>query len=488
MFSRSTPTRHRQTASDVSHVDVATMNRTRLTRKRSLTEFVQRLSQPFRSHRARPIAYTTNVRDYHFLQCIGKGSSASVFAVVYAPVQTVLAIKTINLEKFEMSQQPTLLDALRKEIQIMKLCRHPHLLPVYQCFVDTNHLYVITPLMSAGSCRDLLSVLGHGLDEPLIACVTRQVVLGLDYLHHQNDLVHRDVKTANLLLDFDTGMVKLADFGVSSFLWNDHEPAVVPAPEPLENQQQQHRQLHQDASRMAKVRDWVMFMPDQGASALSTARVPLLQGSVSLDGDEEDGDGDSMTTLHRDAFLTHCDALLPPSPPPQHHDAQKTRRATRKSFVGTPLYIAPEILLEEPYDNKVDMWALGITLIELSDGKPPYHDQDAFTIFTLVLDHPAPQLQDSDASYAFQDFVDQCLHKVPDVRLSATEALAHPFLRKAPPCSHLQRFLAQWPQMDVRTSLPEHDALAPPAPLSAVQSSRYTRYESGLNNAPWNFS
>ncbi|ORX47765.1 kinase-like protein [Hesseltinella vesiculosa] len=342
MFSMSSPTRHRRTVSGTDQVPM--LVQAKLSRKRSLTDFVNRLSHPFRTHRVRTVTYSTNVQEYQFLQRIGQGATASVFAVMHEPSDTLLAVKTVNLEKLEMQHEPVLLESLRKEIQIMKLCRHPHVVPVLQSFVDTSHLFVVMPLMCSGSCRDLLLMLDHGLEEPLIACVTRQVILGLLYLH-QNDLVHRDVKTANLLLDGDTGMVKLADFGVSSFLWIDQDE---PDPSP---------------PRTSNDSDWACF-----SSNTSTARIPLLQ--------QQQQQQQLADSYQEDTVVGHqlrSDAR-------QHRLSVRWQRAVRKSFVGTPLYIAPEILREEAYDNKVDMWALGITLLELAQGRPPYHEHDALTV------------------------------------------------------------------------------------------------------------
>ena len=59
-------------------------------------------------------------------------------------------MKQIDLELLDISYESKRLDGLRREIQIMKLCRHKHLLPTYQSFVDSSHLYIVMPMMSFG--------------------------------------------------------------------------------------------------------------------------------------------------------------------------------------------------------------------------------------------------------------------------------------------------------------------------------------------------
>jgi serine/threonine protein kinase len=90
------------------------------------------------------------VDDYDILRTIGAGATASVYSAIYKPTQSMIAIKTVNLEDNHLDDSR--LEALRKEIQIMNLCKHPHLLQVYQSFVHSSQLYIVTPIMSAGKC------------------------------------------------------------------------------------------------------------------------------------------------------------------------------------------------------------------------------------------------------------------------------------------------------------------------------------------------
>lgn len=118
----------------------------------------------------------------------------------------------------------------------------------------------------------------------------------MEYLH-DNELIHRDIKSANLLVDYESGVVKLGDFGVSN-------------------------QLLSNLAELPK---------------------------------------------NKACFRHHLSPTL-------------NLKKGRRSFVGTPCWMAPEILMNQDYDTKIDIWSLGITAVELASGKPPYSDYDPLTV------------------------------------------------------------------------------------------------------------
>ena len=82
------------------------------------------------------------------------------------------------------------------------------------------------------------------------------------------------------------------------------------------------------------------------------------------------------------------------------------------SFVGTPYWMAPEVILamdEGQYDGKVDVWSLGITCIELAERKPPYFNMNAMAALYHIAQNESPTLQSSEWSDLFKHFVEACL-------------------------------------------------------------------------------
>ncbi|KAG1267927.1 hypothetical protein G6F68_001532 [Rhizopus microsporus] len=260
-----------------------------------------------------PISPVWSMNDFELKNPIGYGSSATVYSAIYKPHNKKVAIKVINLDKFERNQ----IDELRRETTLMALSKHPNVLPVFGSFVHGPKLYIVTPYMSP-----------EGLDETTIATILKQVLEGLAYLH-KNGHIHRDVKAGNILMD-QNGTVLLADFGVAS---------------------------------------------------------SLMETGV------------------------------------------------RKTFVGTPCWMAPEVMEQAAYDYKADIWSFGITAIELATGRAPFAKLPPLKVLMLTLSSDPPTLcrETSANKYSkiFKDMVDLCMNKDPYKRPMAEKLLQHPFFKQA---------------------------------------------------------
>ena len=105
----------------------------------------------------------------------------------------------------------------------------------------------------------------------------------------------------------------------------------------------------------------------------------------------------------------------------------------RKSLVGTPYWMAPEVISRLPYGTEVDIWSLGIMVIEMIDGEPPYFDQPPLQAMRYIRDMPPPRFKDNmhRVSPRLQGFLDRMLVRDPTLRATAAELLEHPFIRQA---------------------------------------------------------
>ncbi|KAF9786142.1 kinase-like protein [Thelephora terrestris] len=128
-------------------------------------------------------------------------------------------------------------------------------------------------------------------------------------------------------------------------------------------------------------------------------------------------------------------------PHPHAHSLPRPRLGKRKSFVGTPCWMAPEVIQGHKYDAKADIWSFGITALELAQGRPPRSRESPRSVLLKTVQDPSPTLDRTGGSYkyskAFQEMVDQCLAKDPAKRPSAAELLSSPFFRTAKKKSHL---------------------------------------------------
>ncbi|XP_068205018.1 serine/threonine-protein kinase PAK mbt isoform X2 [Palaemon carinicauda] len=110
----------------------------------------------------------------------------------------------------------------------------------------------------------------------------------------------------------------------------------------------------------------------------------------------------------------------------------------RKSLVGTPYWMAPEVISRLPYGPEVDIWSLGIMIIEMVDGEPPFFNEPPLQAMRRIRDMPPPKLKNSHKiSPRLQGFLEKMLVRDPGQRATAFELLQHPFLRQAGPPSLL---------------------------------------------------
>ncbi|KAH9742237.1 protein kinase domain-containing protein [Citrus sinensis] len=158
--------------------------------------------------------FPVDAKDYRLYEEVGEGVSATVYRALCIPLNEIVAIKVLDLEKCNND-----LDGIRREVQTMRVTNHPNVLRAHCSFTTGHCLWVVMPYMAGGSCLHIMkSAYPEGFEEPVIATLLRETLKALVYLHFHGH-IHRDVKAGNILID-SNGAIKLADFGVSACMFD----------------------------------------------------------------------------------------------------------------------------------------------------------------------------------------------------------------------------------------------------------------------------
>ncbi|KAH0559515.1 hypothetical protein GP486_003972 [Trichoglossum hirsutum] len=147
---------------------------------------------------------------------IGQGSFGSVYLALHSVTGELMAVKQVEMPSNAGSQMDNkkraMVDALKREIGLLRELQHPNIVQYLGSSSDEEHLNIFLEYVPGGSVAALLNQYGP-LQEPLIRNFVRQILTGLAYLHGR-EIIHRDIKGANVLVD-NKGGIKISDFGIS---------------------------------------------------------------------------------------------------------------------------------------------------------------------------------------------------------------------------------------------------------------------------------
>ncbi|KAM0745584.1 Pkinase-domain-containing protein [Meredithblackwellia eburnea MCA 4105] len=146
---------------------------------------------------------------------IGSGSFGSVFLGMNPMSGSLMAVKQVELptgNSHNEERKKSMLDALEREIELLKDLQHENIVQYLDSSSDATHLNIFLEYVPGGSVAALLSNYG-AFEEALVSKFVRQILTGLDYLH-EREIIHRDIKGANILVD-NKGGIKISDFGIS---------------------------------------------------------------------------------------------------------------------------------------------------------------------------------------------------------------------------------------------------------------------------------
>lgn len=153
------------------------------------------------------------IGNYVILGSLGSGNSAKVKLAEHKLTHQKVAIKL--LKKENLKNKPRLFEKLQREIALMSLFEHPHILRLYEVFESDRHLHIVIEYAQNGELFDLF-VQKKRIPEDEAMELFRQIIYALEYLHIHG-ICHRDLKPENILLDANNH-IKIADFGFARWM------------------------------------------------------------------------------------------------------------------------------------------------------------------------------------------------------------------------------------------------------------------------------
>lgn len=151
---------------------------------------------------------------YQRLETVGKGSYGSVHKGIHRATGNVVALKIIDLDADDGDD----VDSIQREVALLTQLRDgPNITKYYGCHLDGPRVWIVMEFAQGGSVYSLMqSSPNNSLEEKYVVVIVREVLIGLNYLHKSN-VIHRDIKAANVLVTA-SGKVMICDFGVSALL------------------------------------------------------------------------------------------------------------------------------------------------------------------------------------------------------------------------------------------------------------------------------
>ncbi|OXC70861.1 hypothetical protein AYX13_00277 [Cryptococcus neoformans] len=366
----------------------------------------------------------TTIDDFKILKPISRGAFGSVYLAKKVATGDYFAIKA--LKKSDMISKNQITNVKAERTILMNQASSPYVAKLFFSFQSKEYLYLVMEYLNGGDCASLVKTLG-GLSEDWARNYTAEVVLGLEYLHKRN-IVHRDIKPDNLLIDA-RGHLKLTDFGLSRIGLLNRQ---VGGPRPaylrgisLRGSGQHRLSMTRTMSNSSSI-DSNMLSPEiaSGQSLPNVSQSYFSQMRPSGPEDESSGsESAGIIPKHVRQMATKLSSEL---------GTPSVNGKEPPKFVGTPDYLAPESILGIGQDDAaVDWWALGVVLYEFLYGFPPFHAETPEKVFDNVVSRRIDWHEDEvGISPEARDLINRLLCSDPQKRLGANgaeEVKNHPF-------------------------------------------------------------
>ncbi|CAI2363276.1 unnamed protein product [Moneuplotes crassus] len=320
------------------------------------------------------IAYKPS--DFKIIKEVGEGSYGRVYLAKRVSDKKKVAIKMLDKHHLIKSHK---VEHVMREKKILSEFAHPNLIELVGTFQDEDNLYFALGYEENGDLAGLLKKMKK-LPIEIVKYYSAQLVGVLQYIHFSG-IVHRDLKPQNILISKDFRL-KLIDFG-DSLVEGATEEIETPDDDSDDLDEEDKKQIETDD----KKKEFVEFRAH-----------------------DEDAEEDA---------------------------GYKKMHEYRGTFVGTPLYVAPEMLKESMSGHFTDLWALGCIIFQMITGEVPFKGKTDFQTFEIIMKREFKWPEDIDDD--LKDLIDRLLVIEPMQRLGAgrqgsgrsyEDLMLHPFFKE----------------------------------------------------------
>ena len=292
------------------------------------------------------------IEDFDFIKKLGQGAFGIVFLVKRKFTNDYFAMKIIKFQK-EVDEQ--FVQNVLNENEVFKLVEDMFVVTALFTFIHKNYICFVMEWMNGGDFKGLLEDNGL-LEQDVVQFYAAELVLAIDYLHSKG-IIHRDLKPDNILID-KKGHLKLTDFGLSGIKGKMElieQGAQVPEDTNFGDDFLGENEVKEDSEKGSFINDT--------SEINRRLQNPILH---SMNAGRERVDlGSQIATVE----------IIQPN-----------AEESRIRIVGTPDYIAPEVLKGECIEAfSIDWWAFGVIVYELLCGIPPFNDKEKDQVFDNIL-------------------------------------------------------------------------------------------------------
>ncbi|XP_054159585.1 dual specificity mitogen-activated protein kinase kinase 2-like, partial [Oppia nitens] len=320
-------------------------------------------------------SFELNAEDFDNLGELGAGNGGVVTKVIHRPSGLIMARKLIHLEV-----KPAIRSQIIRELKVLHECNSPHIVGFYGAFYSEGEINICMEYMDGGSL-DLLLKKANRIPEQILGKVTIAVIKGLNYLREKHQIMHRDVKPSNILVN-SRGEIKICDFGVSGQLIDSMANSFVGtrsymSPERLQGN---HYTVQSDI--------WSLGL---SLVEMSIGRYPVPPP-----------DSKELSQIFGSKYVPETNEICPP--PQSYHSLSPIGKFRPNNF--SPILHNSGATGDGPR----------LSIFELLD---------------YIVNEPPPTVPKSVFTADFKDYVDRCLTKNPAERADLHSLINHPFIKRS---------------------------------------------------------